>query len=455
MFVKTGICEPSSCNLECLVACQRIHGDESPLSFQEGWSYPIIDHETCTVCLACVRVCPRDAIRSEQTGGSSEIKATRSRASEESDYCPYAMSDGFKQMSEADTIFARVQFDPTFQYYHQTEFSGAERMISKDIPGYGRFEHELSVAAWKLYDSRHSIQRLGIGLDPNASEVGERKITDPKELSQMVKKAARFFGANLVGIAPLNRDWLYSLNRRGEPYDVPETMEYVIVMAIEMDYNAIATSPTFTSSAATALGYSTMAFVEVELSAFIQRLGYNAMTSGNNVALSVPQAIDAGLGQYGRHGLLITKQFGPRVRIAKVLTDMPLLRDYPDEGFCKSVIRFCESCEKCATTCPSQSIPYGKEQTYEGTTISNNPGTKKWFVDVESCYGFWVENGSECSNCIRSCPYNKKDGLFHRTILWFIQHAPRLNRLIVKMDDIAGYGKQKSGSKFWKQFSRQ
>lgn len=453
MFVRTDTCDPTSCNHECLDACQKVHSDISPLSFQEGQVYPVINLETCTTCLACVRVCPLDAITAEHADGRSPTVVVKASVHEGSDYDPYEVSDGLKQMSEAATIFARVQFDPEFQYYHQTEFSGAKLMISKDIPGYSQFEHELSVAAWKLYDSRQSIQRSGIGLDSDATEIGARKVTNPEELTQMVKKAARFFGANLVGIAPLNRDWLYAVNRRREPNDVPETMEYVIVMVIEMDYDAIATSPTFTSSTATALGYSTMAFVELELAAFIQRLGYNALTTGNNVALSVPQAIDAGLGQYGRHGILITKQFGPRVRIAKVLTDMPLLRDYPDEGFCKSVIRFCEACEKCATTCPSQSIPYGKEQTWEGTTISNNPGTKKWYVDVESCYGFWVENGSECSNCIRSCPYNKKNGIFHRTILWFVRHAPWLDRLIVKMDDIAGYGKQKSGTKFWKKFS--
>jgi reductive dehalogenase len=389
----------------------------------------------------------------EMTSKPTETTPSTS-AHDVQDFKPYEVADTFEKMSEADTIFARVQYDPEFQYYRQTEFSGAELMISKGIPGYGRFEHELSVAAWKLYDSRESIVRPGIGLDPEGSEAGEKRIINPDALTSMVKKAARFFGADLVGVAPFNRDWLYSVNRRGEPYDVPEDMKYVIVMAIEMDYDAISTSPTFTSSAATALGYSTMAFVEVELAAFIQRLGYNAITCGNNVSLSVPQAIDAGLGQYGRHGLLITKDFGPRVRIAKVITDIPLNRDYPDERFCKSVIRFCETCEKCATTCPSQSIPYGKEQTWKGTTKSNNPGIKKWFVDVESCYGFWTENGSECSNCIRSCPYNKKDGLFHRTILRFVQYAPWLNRLIIKMDDIVGYGKQKSGTKFWKRFER-
>jgi reductive dehalogenase len=355
-------------------------------------------------------------------------------------------------MSEADTIFARVQFDPEYEFYQQTEFSGAEAMIAKGVPGYGRFENELSIAAWKLYDSRNSIQRPGIGLDSKASERGVRHETDPEVLTSMIKKSARFFGADLVGIAPLNRNWLYSVDRRGEPYDVPESYEYAIVMAVEMDYDAIATSPAFASSAATGLGYSMMAFVELELAAVIQRLGYNAMTCGNNVALSVPLAIDAGLGQYGRHGILITKSFGPRVRIAKVLTDMPLVRDYPDMDFCKSVVRFCETCEKCATTCPSQSIPYDKKQTWQGSFKSNNPGVKKWYVDVESCYGFWVENGSECSNCIRSCPYNKRDGFFHRTILWFVEHTPWLNRLIVKMDNLAGFGNQKSDDKFWKKF---
>jgi reductive dehalogenase len=368
------------------------------------------------------------------------------------DVPPYEVNDTLTQISEADTIFARVQFDPDYEFYQKAEFSGAAKMIAKGIPGYGRFENELSIAAWKLYDSRGSIQRPGIGLDPEGSEHGTRHETDPEILTSMIKKAASFFGADLVGIAPLNRNWLYSENRRGEPNNVPESYGYAIVMAVEMDYDAIASSPAFTSSAATGLGYSMMAFVELELAAFIQRLGYNAMTSGNNVALSVPLAIDAGLGQYGRHGILITKPYGPRVRIAKVLTDMPLVRDHPDIGFCNAVVRFCEVCKKCATTCPSQSIPYDKEQTWQGSSKSNNPGSKKWYVDVESCYGFWVENGSDCSNCIRSCPYNKKDGFFHRTILWFVKHTPWLNRLIVKMDDLAGYGKQKSGEKFWKKY---
>ncbi len=452
MLVSKEVCNPSICSLECVDECKSVHSDDTPLRFEENTAFPSIDFNTCTQCLACLRVCPLNAITIESTEQTSREKKSKQKE-DRSEEQPYEVNDSLSPMSEADTIFARIQFDSEYEFYHQTEFSGSAAMIAKNIPGYGWFENELSIAAWKLYDSRNSIHRPGIGLDPDASENGTRHETDPEILTSMIKKASRFFGAALVGIAPINRNWLYTENRKREPYNVPESYEYAIVMAVEMDYDAIASSPGFMSAAATGLGYSTMAFVELELASFIQRLGYNAMTSGNNVALSVPLAIDAGLGQYGRHGILITKPFGPRVRIAKVLTDMPLVRDYPDMGFCKSVVRFCRTCEKCATTCPSQSIPYGKEQTWKGTSISNNPGTKKWYVDVESCYGFWVENGSDCSNCIRSCPYNKKDGFFHRTILWFVQHTPWLNRLIVKMDDIAGYGKQKSGNKFWKKFS--
>jgi len=47
------------------------------------------------------------------------------------------------------------------------------------------------------------------------------------------------------------------------------------------------------------------------------------------------------------------------------------------------------------------------EPSYEIKSVSNNPGVKRWVVDVEKCYMFWIENGGGCSNCIAACPFSK------------------------------------------------
>ena len=148
MFVRTDTCAPSSCNHECYDACRTVHGDDSPLSFQEDSAYPVINLDTCTTCLACIRACPFDAITASQSTGDIPTKIVETKTYPESDYRPYEVSRSFRQMSEADTVFARVQYDTDFQYYQQAEFSGAHLMISKDIPGYSLFEHELIVGRY-------------------------------------------------------------------------------------------------------------------------------------------------------------------------------------------------------------------------------------------------------------------------------------------------------------------
>ncbi len=448
-------CKPTECQMECILACQRIHEEDAPLSFDERTKRPIIQNGSCTQCLGCIRACPFDAIRLHQIPESSVTKREE-RTFVQSSEKPYNVHASYQPISERNIIFARVHYDSDFSNYGKYIYSKGPEMVEKGIPGYTRFEFELGQAAWKLYTNRYLLNQDVQDRDLETISKTWKGRANRSTLTKLVKRAARFFGASLVGIADLDLRWLYTANRQEEPYDIPESVNRAIVIAVEMDYDDISTSPAMLSSSASVRGYSQMAYIEIELAAYIERLGYKAITCGNEVALSVPLAIDAGLGQYGRHGLLITKEFGPRVRIAKILTDMPLLIDQVDNKFCESVIRFCETCEKCASTCPSQSIPYGRERTWDGTSISNNPGIEKWYVDVESCYEFWVENGGDCSNCIRSCPYNKRNDFFtrklHSMILWFTQNLPFMNRLIVKFDDIMGFGRQRNSAKLWKKY---
>ena len=71
-------------------------------------------------------------------------------------------------------------------------------------------------------------------------------------------------------------------------------------------------------------------------------------------------ATQAGLGVLGRHSLLITPQYGPRVRLAAIVTNAELPSDTPmNKDFCKDCETPCISlCPANALVKPSQNSPY-------------------------------------------------------------------------------------------------
>lgn len=228
---------------------------------------------------------------------------------------------------------------------------------------------------------------------------------------------------------------------------IPETMNRVVVMAFEMDYDTVMQYPNINGGAAAMHGYSRMATTSAALSMFIQELGYNAIPCGNMTGLSVPMAIDAGLGELGRQGILITPKYGPRVRLAKVITDLPMAVDRPISF---GVKEFCDICMKCAKECPSQAILHG-DQTEKSDNISNNPGVKKWPIDPVKCITGWTMSGNDCGVCIRTCPFNKIDGWLHEITRVLIgAKSGNLDKLMLKMDDASGFGEQTDPKEYWK-----
>jgi len=278
-------------------------------------------------------------------------------------------------------------------------------IIAQRKQGYSRVDFALAYASWTVHDAfkggfswtkikpyRTPVDTVGIDWTKT-----KHVVDDLHKMSSYVKRAAKLFGASLVGICKLNSDWVYA------EVDIPPKFENAIVMAVEMDPEEIATSPAVSAAAATGVGYSKMAFVTACMGEFIRNLGYKAIQCGNDTALSIPLAIDAGLGELGRNGLLITPQYGPRVRLCKVFTDLPLEPDKPIEF---GVTEFCKKCKACAKHCETGAISMDDEPSFEILCQSNSPGALKWYVNVEKCYLFWCENGADCSTCIKVCPYN-------------------------------------------------
>lgn len=363
----------------------------------------------------------------------------------------------YRRFDQKDGMFKRVVWDESVK-----ELGEWDTMLpDNDKPGFALQDIAFSHAGWYIAGGTtedppeahkgllawENTRWYSGGLRPNAERV---EVDDPGKITKAIKKVAKFYGASLVGISELDMRWVYSYsyNERTKEHlliDVPTEFKYAIALAFEMDYAYYKYSPTHIAGAATGLAYSQMAFTAGLLSQFIRNMGYKALPMCNDTALSIPTAIDAGLGELGRNGILITPEFGPRVRLAKVLTDLPLISDKPMEF---GVWDFCRKCEKCAIYCPGRAIMYG-EPTEEINNISNNKGLLRWPVHAEKCLNFWRQNGAGCGTCIRVCPFNKSRAVLHTMIRWGVKNTPWLNPFFIKMDDLFGYGRRAEAVKFW------
>lgn len=277
------------------------------------------------------------------------------------------------------------------------------------------------------------------------------EVKDPDAMAEDVKKAAKKFGASQVGVCGLNPLWVYAsgynpATNEDFPLDIDFSIyRHAIVFVVEMDYEAMQTSPSHLAYATAAYAYSRAAYVAGQMAHFIRTLGYKAVPSVNDSALNIPLGIDAGLGQLGRNGLLITPEYGPRVRLGKILTNLPLGIDKPISF---GVPEFCNICKRCAEKCPGGAIMTG-ELTDKPLNISTSPGVFKWPVNGEKCFQYWGRSELVCSNCIRVCPFNKSRGRIHDAARFFIKNASWFDQVIVKADKLLGYGKKTGAETFW------
>ena len=326
----------------------------------------------------------------------------------------------YRRFDQKYSMFFRYLWDTRLESYQNDFAADMLRNIKLGKEGYTHFDYAFSKASWTL-DSRFPFAFSWEG-DTSFEEdwYGYRlrkmkyKVNNLIEFTDKVKKVAKYYGASLVGITEVDHHWIYKTSAKrsngqylgSSPLNLPKEINRVIVLAIEMDPLGLSTTPALPAAATTGLGYSKMAFTISCLGEFIRNLGYQALQCANDTALSIPMAIDAGLGALGRNGLLTTPEYGSRVRICKVFTDLPLTLDKPNFPFIAKVNSFCQNCYKCAEICENDAISFRQEPVFTGETLSNNSGIKKYYINPEKCFDFWVENNSDCSKCITVCPFS-------------------------------------------------
>jgi len=370
------------------------------------------------------------------------------------------IQEDFERFNQKNDVFRRSWWDERIRNVKTERFYDTYREPLKTwrkADGFTQKDYALRNASWHVSDlftelKQEQDRREGFSdvftLQRDAASE-KIEVGTPEEGAAEIKRVGKAFGAGLIGITRYDERWQYTnrfsdMSGTERPSEVDESLANVIVVAQPMDYDWIRTVPSALSGAATGLGYSHDALVVLSLTQYIRNLGYRAVASMNDTSTAIPYAIQAGLGEYGRNGLLITKAFGPRVRLGKIYTDLPLAHDAPVSFGVKA---FCDSCRRCTSGCPVKAIPDG-EPSAQTHNQSNIKGVRKWTVDGEKCFGYWAAQNSDCSICIRVCPYNKDfSKRRHHFGRWLA--GTRLRGFMLWLDGALGYGERMQPKLWW------
>ena len=186
-----------------------------------------------------------------------------------------------------------------------------------------------------------------------ALESGELEPTEipipGNDLTEQIRLKARELGFHEVGFTKFDHRYAYSSKKHWSKY------EHAICLALEQDYLWTQTIPSMEAEWAHFGTYEIEGALALDLGDYIRSLGYHAQihSPNDNSGAYIPMFVEAGLGQLGANGQLLSPHFGSRSRIMLITTDAPVTYDEPvDYG----INKFCEVCQVCVNRCPGRAV---------------------------------------------------------------------------------------------------
>lgn len=226
-------------------------------------------------------------------------------------------------------------------------------------------------------------------------------MTKAKQLTQNeIKTFASSLGAALVGFSDLKKS----------PLPDDETLHYAVSIAVKLSDAVLRTidkAPSFMYFQHYRAANALLDQIAFRVANMIENAGFSAfpVAASQSLGKNNPYAglvshktaaVLSGLGFVGKSGLFLSEEYGSKIRLATVITDMPLANERP------VIENGCGSCERCKTACPAGAI-YG--------TLPKTDGERNF--DAEKCSRYMKEHfqdvgrGSVCGVCIKVCPKNK------------------------------------------------
>jgi len=349
------------------------------------------------------------------------------------------------QIDERDIMFSREELIPESERFTEYYTQNPKKLILDNKfrknpgllkPGTSKYNPILFALSNANFFTVESFKNRVDGI------VSENKIDlQAKEISKFIKTHTIYAGAKACGITKLKKSHLYSVKGRGDTYGktVVNKHKFAIAITVEMNKEMVDTAPLAPTVTESSRQYIEAGKLAIQLAAFIRNMGYSAKAhiDGSYDVVCPLVAKDAGLGELGRMGLLISPKIGSKVRISVVTTDLELIADKVFNS--NSVIDFCIQCKKCATNCPSQAISFLDREEINGVL--------RWQINQEACYTYWTKAGTDCSKCIQVCPYSHQNNLLHNLVRKGINNSFIFRKFALLGDDFL-YGKKPKAKPF-------
>jgi epoxyqueuosine reductase len=273
-------------------------------------------------------------------------------------------------------------------------------LADKDSPE--RFEIILEsvkakVDRFTLFPPKNTIRSIMSNMNQSLTTVKDnpqspKNIIEEEVLTQL-EKYAKSLGVSSMGYTKLPRHLIFK--------DRAVIHDNAIVLALEMDNDLMELAPSKKTQKMIMETYDSLGIASNKLTEFLRKKGFSAQAGHplGGLVLYPPLAEKAGLGWHGAHGLIITPEHGPRVRLTAIYTNIENLPFFDEKlNPHKWIEDFCARCNRCVRKCPSWAI-------YEpGQSIKKNELITH--IENDKCFPVFLEYYA-CSICIKECTFNR------------------------------------------------
>ena len=224
------------------------------------------------------------------------------------------------RFDERDIMFSRYHLEPgSSEYKMYYSLKPENEKIDESLRALpGLFSMDSKEADFLQFASSKASFSLteAVQDEVDGSRNESNEVVDCENITAYLKGLTSYLGAHSVGITPLRSSHVYSVSGRGtDPYGepIPIQHDFAIAFTVEMSYEMMGASPKAPAVMESARQYVNAAVIALQLTYFIRSLGYRARAhiDGNYQVIAPLVARDAGLGEIGRMGLLMTRDLGP------------------------------------------------------------------------------------------------------------------------------------------------